>query len=69
MKGVIRRVAAVVLFLPLGVPFMFIILVTLLWAFVSWVAHGYDEDRMDRILLNGVLAWANDLPLRLFYET
>lgn len=60
------RIAACVLFFPLAVPCGVIASLTLMVAGASWLVLGWDEKRIDALLLNPVLGWANDLPFLLF---
>jgi hypothetical protein len=60
------RLAGVVLFLPLAIPFMVVAPLTVVIAGMRWLLFGGDERATDRLLLNRAVCWADDLPLLLF---
>lgn len=60
------RLAGLVLFLPLAIPFMMSGLFTIIVVGVAFLVRGGDPEKTDRILLNPVICWADDLPLWLF---
>lgn len=60
------RLAGCVLFLPLAIPFMLAGLGTFIAVGLAFLVRGGDPGKTDRILLNPVICWADDLPLWLF---
>jgi hypothetical protein len=61
------RIAGCLAFIPLGaLGVIFTVIPSLIWAALRAIAKGPDEEATDRILLNPVSNWANDLPFALF---
>ena len=64
--SVVLRLAGCLLFFPLAIPFIVVTPLSLIAAFLRWLACGPDEEATDRLLLNPAVCWTDDLPLLLF---
>lgn len=61
----IRRIMFLGIWVVLAVPFLFVAILSCMWAFAHWLRAGEDEDGRDRILLNPFLTGIADLPERI----